>query len=68
MHGAGPGSLRIPSFVDDVISAMKQMGKSLFTSAYVAKQSLSASDSVHRYVDRGNLPKERKHSTTEGSL
>lgn len=26
MHGAGPGSLRIPSFVDDVISAMKQMG------------------------------------------
>ena len=29
MHGAGPGSLRIPSFVDDVISAMKQMGSSL---------------------------------------
>lgn len=28
MHGAGPGSLRIPSFVDDVISAMKQMGGS----------------------------------------
>ena len=28
MHGAGPGSVRIPSFVDDVISAMKQMGAS----------------------------------------
>lgn len=28
MHGAGPGSLRVPSFVDDVISAMKQMGES----------------------------------------
>lgn len=27
MHGSGPGSLRVPSFVDDVISAMKQMGK-----------------------------------------
>lgn len=27
MHGAGAGSLRIPSFVDDVISAMKQMGE-----------------------------------------
>lgn len=26
MHGAGPGSVRVPSFVDDVISAMKQMG------------------------------------------
>ncbi|KDE02242.1 hypothetical protein MVLG_07192 [Microbotryum lychnidis-dioicae p1A1 Lamole] len=29
MHGAGPGSLRIPSFVDDVISAMKQMDMSI---------------------------------------
>lgn len=31
MHGAGPGSVRIPSFVDDVISAMKQMGMSIST-------------------------------------
>lgn len=30
MHGAGPGSLRVPSFVDDVVSAMKQMGTSPF--------------------------------------
>ncbi|GAA5861735.1 hypothetical protein JCM3774_002689 [Rhodotorula dairenensis] len=29
MHGAGPGSLRVPSFVDDVISAMKQMDMSV---------------------------------------
>ncbi|GAA6063123.1 hypothetical protein JCM10212_002326 [Sporobolomyces blumeae] len=29
MHGAGPGSLRVPSFVDDVISAMKQMDMSI---------------------------------------
>ncbi|KWU43106.1 LIM domain-containing protein [Rhodotorula sp. JG-1b] len=29
MHGAGAGSLRIPSFVDDVISAMKQMDMSV---------------------------------------
>ncbi|GAA5851257.1 hypothetical protein JCM8547_004185 [Rhodosporidiobolus lusitaniae] len=29
MHGAGPGSLRIPSFVDDVISSMKQMDMSI---------------------------------------
>ncbi|GAA5978747.1 hypothetical protein JCM11641_006164 [Rhodosporidiobolus odoratus] len=29
MHGASPGSLRIPSFVDDVISAMKQMDMSI---------------------------------------
>ncbi|GAA6027221.1 hypothetical protein JCM8097_002498 [Rhodosporidiobolus ruineniae] len=29
MHGAGAGSLRIPSFVDDVISAMKQMDMSI---------------------------------------
>lgn len=28
MHGAGPGSLRVPSFVDDIVSAMKQMGTS----------------------------------------
>lgn len=27
MHGAGPGPLRVPSFVDDCISAMKQMGQ-----------------------------------------
>lgn len=27
MHGAGAGPLRVPSFVDDVISAMKQMGE-----------------------------------------
>lgn len=33
MHGASPGSLRIPSFVDDVISAMKQMGASMFLQA-----------------------------------
>lgn len=29
MHGAGPGSLRVPSFIDDVISAMKQMDMSV---------------------------------------
>ncbi|KAI5475752.1 Rho GTPase-activating protein [Pseudohyphozyma bogoriensis] len=29
MHGAGPGSVRVPSFVDDVISAMKQMDMSV---------------------------------------
>ncbi|GAA5989573.1 hypothetical protein JCM10908_000535 [Rhodotorula pacifica] len=29
MHGAGPGSLRVPSFVDDLISAMKQMDMSV---------------------------------------
>ena len=27
--GSGPGSLRIPAFVDDSISAMRQMGKSV---------------------------------------
>lgn len=32
MHGAGPGSLRVPTFVDDCISAMKQMGASLLLS------------------------------------
>ena len=25
--GSGPGSLRIPAFVDDVISTMRQMGR-----------------------------------------
>ena len=35
MHGAGPGPLRVPSFVDDCISAMKQMGQS-FSSSFVA--------------------------------
>ncbi|GJN89320.1 hypothetical protein Rhopal_002300-T1 [Rhodotorula paludigena] len=29
MHGAGAGPLRVPSFVDDVISAMKQMDMSI---------------------------------------
>lgn len=28
MLGAGPGSVRVPTFIDDVITAMKQMGKS----------------------------------------
>lgn len=27
MLGAGPGSLRIPVFIDDAITAMRQMGK-----------------------------------------
>lgn len=33
MHGAGPGSLRVPSFVDDCISAMKQMGELILSLA-----------------------------------
>ncbi len=27
MHGAGPAPVRIPSFMDDIISGMKQMGE-----------------------------------------
>lgn len=31
LHGASRAPLRVPSFVDDVVSAMRQMGKHCFT-------------------------------------
>lgn len=47
--GATRATLRVPSFIDDVISAMRQMGKSIFTFRY-------GPDPRFRYVDRGHLP------------
>lgn len=29
MHGASRATLRVPSFIDDVVSAMRQMGKQI---------------------------------------
>jgi hypothetical protein len=33
--GSGPGSLRIPAFVDDSISAMRQMGMQIDDVTYI---------------------------------
>ncbi len=36
--GASRATLRVPSFIDDVISAMRQMGKLFFVSGNVTAQ------------------------------
>ena len=58
--GATRETMRVPSFIDDVISAMRQMGKlelSIFHGL--------CSRSFTRHVCRGNLQKEWKHSPAQ---
>jgi hypothetical protein len=59
--GASRASLRIPSFIDDVISSMKQMGMSKHFPLVIHIDAMG----YDRYVRRGHLPKEREHSSAE---
>lgn len=49
MLGAGPGSVRVPMFIDDVITAMKQMGECESGTVTVTRVWASAfpTDTVH---------------------
>ena len=64
MHGAGPGPLRVPSFVDDCISAMKQMGQCSLSLSRVRTdvvmqicRSKESSERMEIFVDSKIFPK-----------
>ena len=54
--GATSAQLRVPEFIDDIVSAMKQMGKVL-----------AQSKLTYRHVSGGYLQKERQHPPSERS-
>jgi hypothetical protein len=60
LHGASRTPLRVPSFMDDVVSAMRQMGE---TSSVIISQELTE---WFRHVCRGYIPEEREYSPFEG--
>lgn len=63
MLGAGPGSVRVPTFIDDAITALKQMGKL----DRLSSPGRDADCRTHRLVRRGHLPQERQHPPLEGA-
>jgi hypothetical protein len=64
MLGATRATLRVPSFIDDVVSAMRQMG-GLFT-VISPIYSIDVLPSC-RYVCGRHLPEKWQHQTAEGS-
>jgi hypothetical protein len=62
--GASRATLRVPSFIDDVISAMKQMGKQYVVCAMMYKPPQT---SPTRYVRRGYIQEKREHSQAQGA-
>lgn len=59
--GASRATLRVPSFIDDVISAMRQMGEPRFLHSF-AQSILTL---FARYVGGRHLPKEWEYSPAE---
>lgn len=62
MLGAANIPLRVPSFIDDIVSAMKQMGRHIRNYARDIPITL-----ISRHVCGGYLPQEWKYSTDESS-
>ena len=50
LHGASRAALRVPSFIDDVISAMRQMGASLMLHIYILIHLANGHPLCRRYV------------------
>ena len=66
LHGASRIPLRVPSFIDDVISSMRQMGTSWSVLVLTSGPSTHARPR-YRYVGGGDIPKEREHQAPKGS-
>jgi len=65
LHGASRTPLRVPSFIDDVVSAMRQMGTpQFFTPTSGLRTHAIFRD---RHVGGGDIPKEREHQTSQGT-
>lgn len=67
--GAGASPIRIAAFIDDAITAMRQMGKRLgrYIVAALTSNAYILVFPLIRYVCRGYLPKERQHPTIKAS-
>lgn len=59
LHGSSRTPLRVPSFIDDVVSAMRQMGMC------AAPHCVTMLMQSRRHVRGGNLPQKWEHPTSE---
>jgi hypothetical protein len=65
LHGASRIPLRVPSFIDDVVSAMRQMGMPLFFAP--ASGSRTHAFLLYRHVCGRDTPKKRKSQAPQGT-
>jgi len=64
-HGASRTPLRVPSFIDDVVSAMRQMGAPQFFTPTPGPKTHAFL--WYRHVGGGDIPKEREHQAPQGA-
>jgi hypothetical protein len=64
-HGASRIPLRVPSFIDDVVSAMRQMGMPLFFAP--ASGPRTHAFLLYRHVGGRDIPKEWEHQAPQGA-
>src|SRR5882762_6028238 len=64
LYGASRTQLRVPSFIDDVVSAMRQMG--MPQPIVTASVSRTYTFPQPRYVSGGDIPKEWEHQASQG--
>ena len=64
LYGASRTPLRVPSFIDDVVSAMRQMGMAQFFILPSGPRTYTFSRC--RHVCGGDIPKEREHQASQG--